>query len=114
VGQATLAHDMAHYKLTDEEVVKLPPFDQFTEHTEQCEDDNGLPEMLVVEFPVTKVGTHLFLGVCESVTLLNLGSEEYVRASLMGQHPRLRGNSPLRELDMELCVKNVQLTFSTY
>jgi hypothetical protein len=63
-GEPRCAHDMAHYKLTDEEVAKLPPFDQFTKHTEQCEDDNGVPEMLVVEFSVTKVGTCLFLGVC--------------------------------------------------
>jgi hypothetical protein len=86
---------MTFYKLTDEEIAKLP-CDQFTEHSEMCQDANGVPEQLQVEFPATKEGTRIKLEECEGMTPMNLGSEERVLATLMGQHPRLGGNSVLR------------------
>ena len=105
---------MAFYKLTDEEMAKLPTFDQATKHTEMCVDDSGVPEMLGVEFPETNVGTRKKLDKCKGVTLKNMGNEERVLATLMSQHRRLGGNSALRELDMELCKKIVQFTLSKY
>ena len=63
----------AEYKLTGEEIAKLPASDQFTDHSIVCTLANGVPESLQVEFPTTNVGTRHFLDRCEAVTLMNLG-----------------------------------------
>ncbi len=112
-GEPRCVCDMAYYKQTDEEVAKIPPFDQFTTPREMCEDGDGMPEMLQVEFPATKAGTRCGLSNCVGLSFRNLASEEYVLAALMGKHPRLGANSPLRELDMELCMTIVQFILST-
>jgi hypothetical protein len=72
-GEPHCVYDCCFYKLTDEEIAKLPAPDQFTGHLEMCEDVNGVPESLQVEFPTTNVGTRLHLGRCPGVTLYNLG-----------------------------------------
>jgi hypothetical protein len=113
-GEPRCVYDMAYYKLTDVEVAKIPPFDQFRKHKEMCKDDNGKPEMLQVELPKTEVGTRHGLSKCKGLSFQNLASEEHVRAVLMGTHRCLGANSPLRKLDEPeaLCMKIVQFTFS--
>ncbi len=97
---------MAFYKLTDEEIAKLPASDQFARHYMDTGD-------LQVEFPTTNVGTRLHLDRCEGVTLTNLGREDLVLTTLMGHHPRLGGNSEFRNLDKEVCKMIVEFTLST-
>lgn len=105
-------YDMAFFKLTDEEVAKLPASEQFTDHRPITPDENGVPWRLGVQFPVTNVGDRFFLSRCAGVTLENLAHEGNVRAILMGKHPRLGENSLLSRLDLELFMQVVELALS--
>ena len=110
-GEPRCVYDMAYYKLTDEEVAKIPPVDQFTEHERWWEDDDWLPEMLQVQFPETKVGTRLFLSKCRGLSFRKLASEEHVLATLMSTHRRLGPISQLSKLSPEVQEMIVKFTF---
>lgn len=111
-GKPCCVYYSAYEKLTDAEVAKLPPSDQFTGHRIECRDENGVPEMLAVRFDVSNVGHRFFLSRCDGVSLENLAREENVLAILMGKHPRLGENSPLGKLDLVSIMQVVERTFS--
>ena len=74
-GEPHCVYDCCLYKLTEEEIARLPPSDYFFNHREVCHDAHGVPESLQVEFLPTNVGTRLCLDRCRGVILHRLRPE---------------------------------------